>query len=68
MSKASEILRVIEAASTVSSFAKKTGKSEAEVEKLWKEAKKAALKSTKESDPNFFGLVVTILKKKLRLD
>lgn len=53
----------------VKSFSKKTGKSEAEVEKLWQKAKQSAKKQgRKESDPKFYNLVTGILKKMLKLE
>lgn len=55
-------------ASIVTSFAKKTGKSVAEVEKLWNEAKKSAKEQgRKETDPKFYNLVTGILKKMLKI-
>ncbi len=52
----------------IKSFAEKTGKSEAEIEKYWEEAKTA---SAKEYDKNtqseiFYGTAMKILKNKLR--
>jgi hypothetical protein len=53
----------------VKSFAKKTGKSESEVEKLWDRAKKSAKdQGRKETDPKFYNLVTGILKKMLKIN
>lgn len=55
---------------TVKSFAEKTGKSEAEVEKLWNEAKDAAKEAgfSEEKDPDkFFAYTTGILKKMLKI-
>lgn len=55
---------------TVKSFAEKTGKSIKEVERLWKEAKKAAEKAgfSEEKDPEaFFSYTTGILKKMLSI-
>jgi uncharacterized protein YecE (DUF72 family) len=49
-------------ASVVKSFAEKTGKSEAEIEKKWEEAKAAAKKSYDEEDEAFYPVAVSILK------
>lgn len=57
-----------ETAAVVSSFAKRSGKSEEEVEKLWKKAKEKALEQRSESDPQFYGLVVHILKNMLGVE
>lgn len=54
--------------SIVLSFAKKTGKSVAEIEKKWEEAKEAVKKSTSESQPKFYPEVVTVLKKMLHIN
>lgn len=56
-------------APAIKSFAKKTGKSEAEVEKLWKEAKKAAGESYSETGDSekFYGTAMKILKNKLNI-
>ena len=52
--------------SIVQSYAKKTGKSEAEVEKKWDEAKASIVKGgTSESASNFYPQVVAVLKKML---
>lgn len=55
---------------TIASFAKKTGKSEKEVERLWKEAKQAVDKQypdiEKDSD-RYYALVTGILKKMVGL-
>lgn len=52
-------------ANIVKSFASKTGKSESEVEKLWDKAKAAVDKP--ESDPSYYPIVTSILKKMLGL-
>ena len=60
-----------EAANVVKSFADETGKSVAEVEKLWDEAKAIVKKEypeVKESNDRFYELVTGILKKMLKLD
>jgi len=49
----------------VKSFADKTGKSEAEVEKLWDKAKKIAKESGREED---YAYITGILKKMLGLN
>jgi hypothetical protein len=51
----------------VKSFASKTGKSFAEVEKLWDKAKEIAKKDHNESDENFYAVVTGILKNMLGL-
>ena len=52
--------------SVVKKFSKKYDKSLKEVEKLWKKSVAIASQSLKSNDPNFYGLVVTILKDKLK--
>lgn len=55
----------------VKSFAKKSGKSEQEVEALWKEVKADVRKQypdVKEDSDRFYELVVGILKKRLKID
>jgi len=53
----------------VTSFAKKSGKSEEEVDKLFKKAMVVAMEQgKKESDEDFFPLVTGILKKMLKLE
>ena len=55
-------------AAVVKAFAKKTGKSEEEVEKLWDKAKGIAIDDgRKEDDENFYPYVTGILKKMLKL-
>ena len=49
----------------VKSFAEKTGKSEAEIEKLWKKAKDIAKESGRDED---YAYIVGILKKILNLN
>lgn len=46
-------------------FAEQSGKSLADAEKAWGEAKEAADKQYKESDPQYWGTVTTITKNKL---
>jgi len=57
-------------ASMIKSFAQKSGKSEAEVEKLWQEAKKAAGESYSEKGESekFYGTATKILKNKLNMN
>jgi len=55
--------------SIVKSFAEKTGKSVAEVEKKWNEIKDQLKKSGKsEDDPGFFQNLVGVLKKRLKIE
>ena len=54
-------------ASIVKSFAKKTGKSTKEIEKLWRKAKKIALSSRKVSDVDYYALVVNVLKRMIKI-
>jgi hypothetical protein len=63
------LIRLTETVAQVKAFAEKSGKSVEEVEKLWNEIK-ADLKEQgkKESDENFFALLVGILKKRLEVD
>jgi len=50
----------------VKSFSEKTGKSVKTVEKMWHEIKDSLIASGhKESDSNFYPLLVSILEKKL---
>ena len=51
----------------VKTLAQKAGKSVNEVEKLWKEIKKDLLKSYSTTDPKFYGTLVLILKRKLKI-
>ena len=51
----------------IKSFAKKTGKSEAEVEKLWGEAKQAAGESYDSGSDKYYGTAMKILKNKLNI-
>jgi hypothetical protein len=53
--------------SIVRKYAKETGKSIEDIEKKWKEAKEAVLKSTRVSSPKFYPEVVTVLKRMLHL-
>lgn len=50
----------------VKSFAKKSGLSTSDVEKLWDQSVLIAKKSRNQNDPLFFGLVVSILKNKIK--
>lgn len=50
----------------IKSFAKKTGKSEAEIEKYWNEAKEAAKDEKSKGDEAFYGTAMIILKNKLK--
>lgn len=50
----------------IKSFAKKTGKSEAEIEKYWNEAKEAAKGEKAKGDDAFYGTAMKILKNKLK--
>jgi hypothetical protein len=62
------LLDITETAEVVRALANKSGKRESEVEKAWDEIKASLLKqNNKESDPQFYGLLVSILKKKLNL-
>ena len=54
-----------EAANVVKSFAEKSGKTEAEVEKMWDEAKASAEKEGKAED---YAYITGILKKMLKID
>lgn len=57
--------QVNETASLVKSFADKSGKSEAEVEKLWNESKKSAEEQDHKED---YDYIVSILKNMLKLN
>lgn len=62
------LLRITEATALIKSFAEKTGKPEQEIDAMWNEIKSALLKDGKsEDDPQFYGLLVSVLKKKLDL-
>ena len=50
----------------IKSFAKKLGKSEAEIEKYWNEAKEAAEGEKAKGDDAFYGTAMKILKNKLK--
>ena len=54
----------------VKSFAQKTGKSIADVEKLWDKAKGIVKQQydKKEEDPGFYNIVTGILKKMLKIE
>lgn len=58
-------------AALVKSFAKKTGKTVAAVEKIWDEIKagmKDSYPDVKESNPRYYQIVTGILKKRLKLE
>ena len=50
----------------IKSFAEKTGKSVAEIEKYWNEAKEAAKSEKAKGDDAFYGTAMVILKNKLK--
>ncbi len=49
----------------IKSFAKKSGKTESEVDSVWNETKEEVSKSKDKSDPQFWSLVNSIVQKKL---
>jgi len=53
-------------APVIKSIAKKTGKSKAEVEAKWNKIKDGLKKSIPESDPKFYAILVSTLKKSLK--
>ena len=55
-------------ANIIKSYAKKTGKSEAELEKYWNESKEAAKdqKGKGKGEDAYYGTVMTIFKAKLK--
>jgi len=55
-------------ADVVKSLAKKTGKSVSTVEAKWKKIKDGLSKSIPESDPKFYAVLVSTLKKSLKKD
>jgi hypothetical protein len=58
-------------APSIEKFAKESGKSKKEVEKLWNKAKKIVSKEypkIKEKNPRFWKLTTGIVKKMLKLD
>jgi len=56
-------------ANIIKPFADKSGKSEEEVERLWKKAKQIAVDDGRaEEDENFYPYVVGILKKMLNIE
>jgi hypothetical protein len=62
------LLDITEATELIRSLADKSGQSEQTVEKYWKEIKDALIRDGKsDSDDQFYGLLVSILKKKLNL-
>jgi hypothetical protein len=61
------LIRLTETNAQINAFAEKSGKSKETVEKMWNEIKKSLIDDgKKETDPRFFGLLVSILKKKLK--
>lgn len=62
------LLDITETAEVVRSLASKAGSTPEQVEKHWKEIKSALIRDgKKETDDQFYGLLVSILKKKLNL-
>jgi hypothetical protein len=60
---------ITETAEVVLALAHKANKQPQEVEAIWKEIKSSLMRSGhKESDENFYGLLVSILKKKLGIE
>lgn len=60
------LIRICETTATIRALADKSGKDVATVEKLWKAIKASLIKDGKSEDnQRFFGLLVSILKKKL---
>ena len=57
-----------EATALIQSFAKKTGQSEKTIEMAWDDIKKGLLKSKKETDPAFYPILVSTVKKKFDLE
>ena len=53
-------------ANVVKSYAEKTGKSVAEIEKYWNEAKKAAEGEKGKGEKAYYGTIMTIFKAKLK--
>jgi len=62
-------VRIVESAQIIKSFAEKSGKTELEVEKLWDKAKDIVAKQydINKDDSKFYGLVVGVLKKSLKI-
>lgn len=59
---------LIEVNALIKSFADKTGKTEDEIDQKWNDIKKALKKQGhSETDLNFYGLLVSILKKSLKI-
>jgi hypothetical protein len=54
--------------STVKSFAKKSGKSEEEVEKIWKETEKEIKAQMRYKTGLFWSIVNSTVQKKLKID
>jgi len=51
----------------VKAFAKESGKTQAEVEKIWDETKEEATKQFHDFNPNYWAYVTAVVKKKLGL-
>jgi len=68
-SQLEEMLATInEKAPVIASFAKKSGKSEKDVEDMWNKIKKSLIgQGHKESDDNFFALLTGSLKNSLKI-
>ena len=64
------LIRLTETAALVKAFAEKSGRSVEEVERLWDKAKEIVKKEYKidEDDPDFYRLVVGILKRMLKIE
>lgn len=62
------LMDITETAEVVQALANKSGKDVKEIEKTWSEIKNSLIRDGhKESDDKFYGLLVSILKKKLNL-
>jgi hypothetical protein len=62
------LINLVEAANIIKSFADKSGKSIKEVEKIWDDtANELKKQGRKEDDDSFYPVLVTILKKKLKI-
>jgi len=62
------LISLVETSSIISSFAKKTGKSTKSIDAMWKEIEDQLIKSGKTTkDDSFYPILVSILKKKLKL-
>lgn len=49
----------------IASLAKRSGKSVQAIEKVWNDVKSGLMKSIPESDPKFYAVLVSTIKKKL---